>query len=204
MMNSRPQLDFNQDLTAEFVEALLRAKPYLEELVTIGSRLFVENTKETLLPCDSCLKLKEHKCNKPCEALEAYLPRPYGGKTHGEGTIGLDFDNFRDNETYSNDDSIEESQAKSDRSELRSIKKISRQEVLEEYKKCWAIYTEKERIVLVLRHGEGKTIRKIAKEIGKAQSTVCGLLKRAEKRKREYDNREVEKILKLKNKIRKE
>ena len=203
MTNSKPQYGFDSGYIREFREKLLKLLPSLERLTAVIREFCVSQArKATPLPCDSCPE--EEKCGEACKLLNSMLPNRYGGKTPGETTIGIDFDNFRTTKTSSDDVYEQNDQAKSDRSKLKNIRKVTFLDVFEQYKKCWGVFTDKQREVLFLRYQEGKTIEQIAKALGKAPSTVCMLLKRAEKRKQEYDEKEIEKILRLKRKMRTE
>lgn len=208
MTNSKSHPDFDTYSVEEFMLQLQEILPFWEEviprwqkLITAAKRLLGEKaTKSTPLPCHSCAK----ECVGPCKLLNSMLPKRYGGKTPGETTIKQNFDDFRSAGISSDGLREEENQAQFDRSKLKNIRKVTSVDVFEQYKKCWGLFTDKQREVLFLRYREGKTIKQIAKALEKAPSTVCVLLKRAEKRKQEYDDKELEKILRLKRKMRTE
>jgi len=180
-----------------------QALPYLERLILVARQLCEDNDiAEQESPCSTCEE-KHLGCDKTCEHIERLLPKEYGGKMHKEGTINLDLGLIGDASSSSGDGYGEEHDVKRDRSKLRNIEKVQSKDVFSEYQKCWTKFTKKQRLVLFLYHKEGKSMKQIAKELGKVQSTICGLLKRADERKKKYDDEQHEKILKLlkKNKL---
>lgn len=187
MTNYGLQSDFGRRSIEEFKEKLLQELPSLERLMAVIREFCGQKSTvaKTPLPCDSCPKLKDKLCSKPCEALEAYLPRPYAGKIHDEGTIGTDLDDVR-NGGGSGNKLEEENVKKLDQGTLKGFQKVVSIDFFAEYEACWHIFSKKQRPVLAAYYRDGKTITEIASELGKAKSTVWGLLHRAERKKREW------------------
>ncbi len=181
----------------KFTAMMRQALPYLERLILVARRFCEDgDITEQESPCSTCKK-KHLGCDKACEHLERLLPKEYGGKMHKEGTINLDLDLLGDTSSSSGDGYDEEHDVKRDRSKLRNMEKVQSIDVFSEFQKCWANFTKKQRQVLFLYHKDGKSMKQIAKELGKAQSTICGLLKKANERKKAYDDEQHVKILNL-------
>lgn len=196
MTYSPAQYSPNAQTVAEFTAVMRQALPYLERLILVA-RQFCEDgdISEQESPCSTC-KEKHLGCDKTCEHIERLLPKEYGGKMHKERTINLNLDLIGDT-SISEDERDQDNDIKRDHSTLGKIHKVQSIDVFSEYQKCWTKFTKKQRLVLFLYHKEGKSMKQIAKELGKAQSTICGLLKRADEREKKYDDEQHEKILKL-------
>jgi hypothetical protein len=186
--DSTAQPSFDQRSFERFRERLLADLSAVERWVTaIREFCSQKPAPAESSPCDSCPK--RDKCTKPCEALNALLPKRYGGKVHGEGTINLNLDNVR-NTDDSCDDSEDDDGGKLDRGKLQNIAKVHSVDVFGEYEQCWKIFSKKQQEVLVLCRRDGKSITQVAKELHKAPSTVWGLLDRAERKKQKYYGRQ--------------
>jgi len=183
MKSPNTKFDFDPRWFAEFLEefreklgAVKSSVELLNDFVSEKARIILQS------PCNTCPK---ENCSKLCDGVAHLLDGAYVGKIHGEGTINLSLDNVRDG-NGSCDDLDDENGSKQDRGKLRNIQKVSSLDFFSEYEACWGVFSEKQRQVLPLRHRDGKTIAQIAKELGKAISTVWGLLNLAEKRKKKY------------------
>lgn len=163
MRNSKPQPDFDAHYVAELGEALRQALPFLEKLVLLGQALRPQKAKEsTSLPCTSCSK--DH-CSGPCDALNAVLPAVYEGRGHREHFSKLGAD------------------------DLQHFRKVRFSDIFEQYQDCRHIFTDKQWVVIEFYYQDGKTEDQIAKEIGKARTTVSDRLNRARRRKENYDRK---------------
>jgi len=181
MIDGARQQGFGQFSFEEFKERLLADLPAIERWVaTIREFCTQEPTPATPSPCNGCPK--REKCTEPCELVKPQLPKEYGGKIHGEGTINLSLDKVRNGAGFY-DDLEEDDQGKTDRGKLKNFKNVVPINFFSEYEACWPIFSKKQQQVLALYHRDGKTITRIAKELHKWPSTVWGLLHRAEKRK---------------------
>jgi len=115
------------------------------------------------------------------------LPRSYGGKIHGETTVGLNFDEVRAQKTAPGQEDGDEAARKSDRGTFRNFRKVASFDAMESYKPCWHLLSHKQQEVVQLYHGEGKRKGEIAVFLDKKPNSVTGLLKRAKIRKEKYD-----------------
>jgi predicted DNA-binding protein YlxM (UPF0122 family) len=136
-------------------------------------------------PCNSCQQ--RNSCEKPCESLNAHLPSPDAGKLHDERTGGLDFDEIKALRGSSEDKFDDERTSRGDRGAFRGIKKVESLDVMRQYEPCWDLLTHKQQEAVRLYHAEGKNIGEVAGILGRSPSTVSGLLKRAQKKKEEYN-----------------
>jgi len=181
MANSKGQSGFYDRLVAEFNALVWEMSRLYEKFRRLMEHLQDEDaTASQPSPCNGCPK--REKCTEPCELVKPQLPKEYGGKLHGEGTINLDLDKVRNGDSIC-DDLEKEDGDKFDRGNLKDMQKVTSVDLFSEYEACWSIFSKKQQQVLVLYHRDGKTITQIAKELHKWPSTVWGLLHRAEKRK---------------------
>jgi predicted DNA-binding protein YlxM (UPF0122 family) len=200
MASLRPQSGFAGFSDPGFQQALQQALPLLEMLVEIAHTYSPENS-ETIIST-SCEKCPDrNSCGKPCEAISLQLPAAHGGKGYKENTIGLDFDQFQDNNSANLNNYEKAGLNKSKSYTLKSIKKTTFLDVFEGYDKSKHIFTKKQWEVVSLYYKDGKTIVQIAKELGKAPSTVGSLLNRTRKRKKQYDKERLKEILELNKKL---
>jgi predicted DNA-binding protein YlxM (UPF0122 family) len=109
------------------------------------------------LPCNSCSQIDE--CKEPCGRLNALLPGVHNGKGRTENLTGL----------HSNT--------------LQEKERIRRSDIFDQYQLWKDDFTKCQWIVVELYYRECMTEEQIAKKVGKARSTVNGLLNRAKRRK---------------------
>jgi hypothetical protein len=197
--------DFHNSSDEELRHWLLQMYPLVKKFLEGAVRFCALKQ----LSCEGCPKKIEcdrhnkYREDKTCLMVEPYLPGRFEGASRNEKKIGLLIDKISGTkpEIFEDADYID-NVAKLDRGKFKSVKKISSLDVFKEYEKCWRIFSHKQQPVLILRHRDRKTIIQIGKELGKAQSTVWGLLKNAEELKQAYDDKELEKIVRLKKRIR--
>jgi len=186
MTNSKSQQDFDPRSVEEFKGKLLADLPAVERLVmTIREFCSQKPAQPIPLPCTSCPKSEIP--HKPCERLEAYLDGAYRGRLHGETTIGVNFDEVRDQKTALGQEDGDEAASKIDRGTFRNYRKVESFDAMESYKPCLHLLSHKQQEAVSLYHGERKGLKEVAEILGKWPSTVSGLLKRAKKIKAEHD-----------------
>ena len=194
MTHAPAQYSHNAQTVAEFTAVMRQALPHLERLILVARRFCEDgNIAEQESPCSICQK-KHLGCDKACEHLKELLPKEHGGKID---TINLDLGLLGDTSSSSGDGYDETHNVKRDRSTLGNIEKVQSIDVFGEFRKYWSDFTKKQRQALSLYHKDGKSMKQIAKELGKAQSTICGLLKRAHERKKKYDDEQYAKTINL-------
>jgi len=162
--------------------------PHLERLVAAARKLLdEEKSNASSSPCDTCPKNGD--CQETCQAVERKLERPYRGKLHNESTIDFDWAllGARNTPHDTEDGDDENSNVKGDRSVLRNIKKVQTLSILEQYHEYWDTFPKKQREVLALHYGEGKSVTEIARVLGKSKSNVSELLKKARTSKKLHD-----------------
>ena len=180
MAETAGQFGLDETSFQEFKTALQDLARLCEKVLRLAeSSQYVKPTPPESLPCNTCLKIGQ--CQEPCELLERQLPKEYGGKIHGEGTINLDLDKVRNGDSIC-DDLEKEEGGKFARGNLKDMQKVTSVDFFGEYEACLPIFSKKQQQVLALYHRDGKTISQIAKELNKSASTIWGLLSRAEKR----------------------
>jgi len=185
ILGRRPDLLIRKKSLACWLETVA---PVIQQFL-LGVRCLAigESTDRTPIPCDSCPKKgTEHEI---CARLEAYLPALYGGKLHGETTTGMDLDETNAEPCAPEHGDDDDNVKNSDRDNYRNIRRVPFLDPLEGYRRCWELLTPKQQEVVQLRLGEGKTGKEIAQVLGKAQSTVSKLLKKARETKEEHDAR---------------
>ena len=111
-------------------------------------------------PCTTCER--KVNCSNICEALEKHLSHPYAGQTHGERIAQLPID---------------------------ALPIERRVDIFKSYQECKHILTDKQWEAIYLYYCENKTQDQIAAHLDKKRSTIGELLKRAEKRKDNYDKK---------------
>jgi predicted DNA-binding protein YlxM (UPF0122 family) len=164
MADSKQQPEFRPPSYVDVREALREALPSLRKLVEVGQNLFGGETPPyTSFPCASC-PTKEG-CSQPCDALNALLPGVYAGRGHREHLTELDPDDLED------------------------FRKVRILQIFEQYEPCRHIFTPKQWTILYLYYHDGKKEEQIAREIGKARTTVSDLLIRARRRKENFDKK---------------
>ncbi len=154
--------------------------PLWEKLLPLAKDFCDEKaTSSAPSPCNGCPK--REKCTELCELVKPQLPKEYGGKLHGEGTINLNLDNIRRTDDFC-DDLEKDDPGKVDRGKLKNFKNVEPIDLFSEYEAYLSIFSKKQQQVLASYHCDGKTITEIAKELHKYPSTIWGLLQRAETR----------------------
>lgn len=196
MKDNVSQYDASNGSIEDLLEILPRARQVLKELATALQALPMNPSSAS--PCDTCTRADS--CTEPCRHLNALLPGSYVGKIHGEETISLDFQCLRGTDA-SADVYEEEDGVKFNTDKLQSIRKVHSIDIFEPYVKCWGIFSNPQREVLILRHRDGRTMTEISEKVDKAVGTICGLLQRAEKRKREWEEKQLRTFLKFKREI---
>jgi len=180
------QPSFGARLVTELLERLPPALLLLEMLVALGHGLTAEETaRSTPLPCTSCPK--SGTPHEPCNRLEVYLDSIHKGKLHGEKTIGMNLGQVRDRKAVPGQDDGDEAASQIDRGTFRNYRKVESFDAMESYKQCWHLLSPKQREVVHLHYGEGKSESEIATLLERKRNTVSGLLKRAKKTKEEHD-----------------
>ncbi len=170
-MESRDlQSVFNPDSSNGFIEEFLEKLDGVRGSIELLRDFLIKAIRVVPLPCHFC---SNKRCSKPCKALEALLPKPYAGKGHRERNINLDFDEFEGSSAGSQvvfED--EQHQMQTNQSRFKSVPIVTSLDIFEEYKRCWKIFTDKQREVLGLKHYQGKTTTQIAKELKKRPIAV--------------------------------
>jgi len=142
----------------------------------LDSRSFIEIIEALRQVLPSLKKLVEagqglfgketsESCSQPCGELDALLPKVYEGRGNREHLTKLCFD------------------------DLPIVEKIGFLEIFEQYQDCQHIFSRKQWEVVYLYYHDGKTEEEIAKEIGRARTTVSDLLNRAGRKKEEHDKK---------------
>lgn len=127
-------------------------------------------------PCETCDK---ESCDKACDHLEAHLNGPYEGKLHHETTIGLDFDKVRAENTPAGPGDGDETPRGTGLKAFQEFRKVQPFDAMEPYKSCWDLLTHKQQEAVRLFHGDGMGLTEVAMTLGRAPSSVRGLLDRA-------------------------
>ena len=161
MANSESQLEFVQCSVEELREKLLQDLPVLVRLTATIQQFCAQKTEPIPLPCGSCTHAA--KCKEPCDRLNVLLPGPSEGKGCRENLTGLYPDTLQENE------------------------RMGSNNIFKQYELWEDDFTKHQWAVIELYYRECMTEEQIAKKLGKARSTVNGLLNRAKKRKEERD-----------------
>ena len=172
MNESETQSGFDACTATELKVTLREALPYLEKLIAVIHRFYgygvspqcnkiTQTPLSSKLPCISCPKVET--CVEPCEGLNKLLPETTKGRGHRENLSGLHVNT------------------------LESIERARRSDIFELYEKCKHLFRPKQWQVICLYYHEEKTEKQIANILCKSRSTVSDLLRRAKKRKEEYD-----------------
>ena len=127
-------------------------------------------------PCEIC---SNDSCEEPCERLKARLNSPCEGKRHGEITIGVNFDEVRAENTPTGPGDGDETPRGAGRGAFQEFRKVQPFDAMEPYKPCWDLLTHKQQEAVRLFHGDGMGLTEVAMTLGRAPSSVRGLLDRA-------------------------
>ena len=164
MNNLKPQPNLDVASLWPRIEALEQALPSLDKLSEAYRNLLASLEEDgNFASCNLCARKED--CSGSCQHVETLLPGDNSGRSRRENLTG-----FHD-------------------SSLPRIIERRRLDVFQEYEACTHIFTDKQWLVISLHYRDGKTQKEIAKELGKALSTISGHLKEAHKRKNEHDRR---------------
>lgn len=157
------QFDFEKSSEAEAKQWLLSVIPTVEKFVHVAKRFCSIDapTSSPRLPCDTCDK--RSSCLSLCEKAEAVLSSVHEGRGRRENLT----------EFYDNT--------------LQGKETVRRKDIFEKYELWKSDFTEGQWAVIEMYYQEGLTEGQIAKNIGKARSTINGLLNRAKKRLEDRD-----------------
>ena len=128
---------------------------------------------------ESCKNCSEKICRPSCYKSKLLLPGVTSGRGHNEFTTD-DFDKYVMKDPSHSVDKI---------IDLDTPKNIIRQqriEIFETYKKCLECFSGEEWVAVTYHYNNGLNHTEIGKELGKARSTISGLLKTARLKKEEY------------------
>lgn len=156
------RVDSNLDFAAlSPQDILMRIRPVLEELLAYIRKMESKQMEAIeSSPCNICID--RNTCKIPCEKLKVLLPAVNQGRGMRENLTGLYL--------YT----------------LTETERIRSHDILSQYEICKEDIRTAQWEAVCLRYGQDLTLKQIGEKLGKAPSTISGLLQRAKVAKEKY------------------
>lgn len=177
MFDEPKKLNIDTCSDAELKVLIRQSLPIVETFVKASQRLLSED-ETNVLPCDNCDKYRT--CTETCEAAEKELPGVMAGSYLLNQTYGNLMDKL----------SVAENTTQDRNAILKTSEIPARDALFNLYRNCQHIFTDKQWAVVCMKYEQGLQNIEIAKQTGQTQSSVCDMLKRADKRmKNQYEKK---------------